>query len=79
MDADFGALVMLLAATGARMDQVARLTAGDFQPEARRVMVPASRKGRGPKQVTHTAVPLPDDVVARLRPFAAGRPAMSPC
>ena len=77
-DADFGALVMLLAATGARLDQVARVTVADFQPEARRVMVPASRKGRGRKQVTHAAVPLPDDAVARLRPFAAGRPGHEP-
>jgi integrase len=71
---DFGALVMVLAATGARMDQVARLTVADFQPAARRLMVPSSRKGRAEKQVTHIAVPLPDDVVVRLRPITAGRP-----
>ncbi len=72
-DADFGALVLVLAATGARMGQVARITVADFQPEARRVMVPASKKGTGQKQITHKAVPLPDDVIARLRPLAAGR------
>ena len=72
-DADFGALVLLLATTGARMDQVGRITVADFQPEARRVMIPASRKGRGDKQITHIAVPLPDDVIVRLRPLAAGR------
>lgn len=77
-DADFGALVMVLAATGARLDQVARITVSDFQPEARRVMVPTSRKGRGQKQVTHVAVPLPDDVIARLHAIAAGRTGHEP-
>jgi len=77
-DADFGALVLVLAATGARLNQVARLTVADFQPEARRLMVPASRKGKGEKQVTHIAVPLPDDVVAALRSLAAGRAGYEP-
>ena len=77
-DADFGALVMLLAATGARMDQLTRCTVADFQPEARRIMVPASRKGRGDKQITHTAIPLPDDVTTRLRPLTAGRAGHEP-
>lgn len=72
-DADFGALVLTLAATGARLDQVARITVADLQPEARRVMVPVSMKGKGAKQVTHIAVPLPDDVLVVLRPLAAGR------
>ncbi|MBD0275137.1 MAG: integrase, partial [Acetobacteraceae bacterium] len=69
-DPDFGDLVLVLAATGARFDQAARLTVADLQPDAGRVMVPASHKGRGAKQVTRIAVPLPDDVVARLRPVA---------
>lgn len=73
-DADFGALVMLLAATGSRLDQLARATVADFQPDARRLMVPVSRKGRGTKQTKHIAVPLPDDVVERLRPSISGRP-----
>jgi integrase len=72
-DADFGALVLLLATTGSRFDQLARVTVADFQPETRRVMVPVSRKGRGNKQISHTAVPLPNDVVARICPLAAGR------
>lgn len=49
-DADFGALVLVLAATGARLDQAARLAVADLQPEAGRIMVPASRKGRGPSR-----------------------------
>lgn len=77
-DPDFGALVMVLAATGARLDQVARITVADLQPEARRVMVPVSRKGRGTKQVPHVAVPVPDDVLARVQRHAAGRAGHEP-
>lgn len=77
-DADFGALVLVLAATGARFDQVARITVADLQPDSGRVMVPVSHKGRGTKQTPHTAVPLPDDVIARLRRLAAGRPGHEP-
>ncbi|MGK7870762.1 tyrosine-type recombinase/integrase [Falsiroseomonas sp. E2-1-a20] len=73
-DDDFGLLVLVMAATGARMDQVARATVADFQADQRRLMVPVSRKGRGSKAQSHVAVPLPDDVVARLRPLATGRP-----
>ena len=72
-DVDFGALVLLLAATGSRLNQLARVTVADFQPDARRLMVPVSRKGRGTKQITHIAVPLPDDVVERLRFVVSGR------
>ena len=73
-DADFGALVLVLAATGARMDQAARIRIADFQPEAERVMIPVSRKGKGEKQISHIAVPLPGDVIARLRLLASDRP-----
>jgi integrase len=78
VDVDFGALVLVLAVTGARLDQIARATVADFQPEMRRLMVPLSRKGRGTKPQTHAAVPLPDDVVDRLRAFAAGRAGHEP-
>ena len=77
-DPDFGALVLVLAATGARFDQAARATVADFQPDARRLMLPLSRKGRGTKQQSHVAVPLPDDVVGRLRSLAAGRAGHEP-
>jgi integrase len=77
VDADFGHLLAVLAATGARFDQVARLTVTDFQPAARRLMVPTSRKGRGHKR-SHVPVPIGDDLVARLRPLAAGRAGTMP-
>jgi len=72
-DADFGALVLVLAATGCRFDQAARLTVADLQASNQRMMVPTSRKGRGAKAQTHVALPLPADVLGRLRPLVAGR------
>jgi integrase len=77
-DADFGALILLLAATGSRFDQLARVTVSDVQIGARRVMVPASRKGKGQKQITETPVPLDDDVVAHLRLLIGNRPGQEP-
>jgi len=73
VDADWGALVLVLAATGARFDQVARITVADFQVEHGRIMVPPSRKGRTTKAKPRIAVPVPPDVVAALRPLTAGR------
>jgi integrase len=78
LDEDFGDLILVMAATGARMDQVSRIAVADFQPKARRVMVPTSRKGKGEKQIAHIAVPLPPDVVARLTCIAEGRGAHEP-
>ncbi len=77
-DSDFGALVLLLAATGARFDQAARVTVADLQADARRVMVPTSMKGRGTKQISHVAVPLPDDAIGMLQPLATGRAGHEP-
>ena len=66
IDADFGALVLVLASTGARFSQAARITVADFQPEAARVMVPSSLKGTSSKARRSAAVPLGADVVERL-------------
>jgi integrase len=77
-DADFGALVLVLAATGCRFDQAARLTVADLQFANERLMVPTSRKGRGLKARTHIAVPLPADALARLRPLVAARRGNAP-
>lgn len=72
-DPDFGALVLVLAATGTRFSQAARLTVADLQADAGRILIPASAKGRGNKKTAPSPVPLPDDVLARLRYLAAGR------
>lgn len=72
IDEDFGALVALLAWTGARFDQLARLKVTDLQVNERRIMVPVTAKGDANKQITHIPVPLPDQVVARLEPLGKG-------
>ena len=72
-DADFGALTLVLAATGCRFDQAARMTVADLQAGNERLMVPVSGKGKGEKAVPHNPVPLPADTLARLRPLVAGR------
>jgi len=78
VDQDFGLLVMVLAATGARFDQLARATVSAFQPDQERLMVPVSRKGRGTKKKPAQPVPLPPDVVAALRAAVAGRRGTEP-
>jgi hypothetical protein len=75
VDDDFGALVLLLAATGARFSQLAALTVGGVQFSVGRVMVPASRKGRNPRPKPPVAVPLDPFVLQRLQPIAANRDA----
>ena len=78
IDSDFGALVLMLAGTGARFGQIARITVADLQIEAGRVMVPASMKGRGVKQRRHSAVPLGPDAIERLKRLAHGRSGHEP-
>ncbi|GJD44220.1 hypothetical protein AFCDBAGC_2086 [Methylobacterium cerastii] len=75
---DFGHLVMVSAATGARFSQIARLTVGDVQVDRMRIMVPTSRKGRSVKATEHIAVPIGADVLANLQPILAGRNAREP-
>lgn len=72
-DEDFGALVLVLAATGCRFDQAARLTVADLQVGNQRIMVPTSGKGRGEKAQSHIAVPLPPDTLVRLSPLVVDR------
>lgn len=70
---DFGRLVLVMAATGARHSQVARITVGDVQVARGRIMVPPSNKGRAGKRPTPIAVPVGADVLERLQPAIAGR------
>lgn len=72
-EGDLSRLVIILAATGARFSQVARMTVADVQMAQKRLMVPASRKGRGVKRISKIAVRVGDDVLAALRPLMAGR------
>jgi integrase len=74
-EGDFARLIIVLAATGARFSQVARLRVGDVQRAAGRIMVPTSRKGRGGGKSSHTPVPVGRDVLDALLPATTGRPA----
>lgn len=72
-DGDFGRLILLAAATGARYSQLAGLTVGSVQAPQRRLMMPGSKKGRGATSKPAVAIPLADDVLDRLAPALADR------
>jgi integrase len=79
-EGDFGRLVAVLAATGARFSQAARLRVADVMDGPKpRLMIPTSAKGRpGSGKAMHVAVPVAPDVVALLRPAFAGRSGTEP-
>ena len=77
-EGDLARMVIVLAATGARFSQVARLTVADVQFAQARLMVPTSRKGRGVKRKTHVAVPVGGDVLAALSKATNGRKGHEP-
>ena len=69
---DLFRFVVVLAATGARFSQIARMRVGDCQRAASRLLVPVSRKGRGGKSGS-IPVPVGRDVLDVLLPATAGR------
>jgi integrase len=71
-----GLFAEVLAATGARPVQAARLLVGDLTRDG--VMMPRSLKGRGEKKVTRRPLPLSPALLTKLRLAAAGRPATAP-
>ena len=77
-DGDLFSVVLVLAATGARFSQVARLRVRDFQAKEGRLLIPVSRKGRGGEKAHFVTVPIGDDVVAALAPIAVRRPKDAP-
>ena len=72
-DGDLFRMIAVLAATGARFSQVSRLRVADVQRSAGRLIVPASRKGRG-KRAASVPVPIGGDIVEALLPAITGRP-----
>jgi integrase len=70
---DFGHLVLLAAATGARFSQLANLIIIDFQFENTRLMMPSSRKGKNRQLGARAAVPVSIDVMRRMLPICEGR------
>ena len=75
---DLYQMVLVLAATGARFSQVARLRVADLQLEQGRLMVPTSRKGSAGGKRSHVAVPIGDDVVDVLKRAVVGRKGHEP-
>lgn len=71
-DGDVYRLILVLAATGARFSQVARLRVRDVQPDKARLMIPSSRKGKGTKDAIKP-VPIGPDVLEALLPAVADR------
>jgi hypothetical protein len=66
LDSHFGAFVEIAAQTGARPSQISRLLAGDLQDGgAPRLMMPASRKGRG-RKLPRYPVPISPDLAHKL-------------
>jgi integrase len=68
----------VLAATGCRFGQAARITVAGVQVDAERLMVPASQKGKGDKSRPYVAVPVGTDVIERLKPLLVGRASDEP-
>ncbi|RJF86106.1 integrase [Sphingomonas cavernae] len=77
-DSDYALLAILLAATGARFSQLARMFVRDVQPQSRRLLVPPSRKGRGKKVSAHIRVQVGADIIEALRPAIEDRPFDAP-
>lgn len=78
VDVDFGRLVLVAAATGARHSQMRLLRVGDVQVEQLRLMMPGSSKGRSAKARPSVSVPVASDVIDKLRPALADREADEP-
>lgn len=77
IDPDFGLLVILLAATGARFSQLARMKVRDVQWEQSRLMVPQSFKGKK-RVLSYTRVQIGQDTVGAVKPAIEGRPGSAP-
>jgi integrase len=71
-----GLYVEVLAVSGARPVQVARLVVSDLQSGG--VLMPRSVKGKGKKRIDRRPMPLPATLVTKLRTVAEGRPADAP-
>jgi integrase len=75
IDRAFAIYLEVLAVTGARCSQVARLTVGDLQVGAEpRLLMPCSRKGRGRKP-SKRPIPITANLAAKLK---SNRPVDSP-
>jgi integrase len=76
LDAAFGLLIEVLAVTGCRTSQAARLDVGDLRGD--RLTMPCSAKGRVSKRHNRVPLPIPAGLGARLEQAAVGRLADEP-
>ena len=79
-DRAFGVLVEVLAQTGARVSQAARLRCADLQADRAdpRLLMPTSYKGRGQKEKQHVPVPITAALAALLAELKGDRPDDAP-
>jgi integrase len=77
LDGDLARLIIVLAATGARFSQLARMIVGDVQFGQSRLIVPNSRKGKK-RHDSYTAIRVGEDVLAALRSACEGRSSREP-
>jgi len=70
-DAELGLFVEVLAVTGCRASQVARLIVSDLKKNG--VTMPRSLKGKGKKRMSRAGFPLPQSLLDRLHDAAGGR------
>jgi len=79
-DRAFGILIEVLAQTGARISQVARLRCGDLQADGPdpRLLMPTSYKGRGQKERQQVPVPIPTALATLLAELKGDRPDHAP-
>jgi integrase len=71
-----GLFVEVLAVTGTRPVQAARLLVRDLLPD--RLMMPRSAKGRGVKKIDRRPLPIPASLMVKLQAAAKGRPGGDP-
>jgi integrase len=79
-DRAFGVLVEVLAQTGARVSQAARLRCADLQADRTdpRLLMPTSYKGRGQKEKQQVPVPITASLAALLAELKGDRPDGAP-
>jgi integrase len=73
---ELGLMVEVLAVTGTRISQAAKLTVADL--EADRLLMPMSRKGPGRRALDRRPVPIPAQLARRLQDIARDRPSDAP-
>jgi hypothetical protein len=79
LEPNFGLFVDVLASTGTRTSQAAKLLVADLQDgPAPRLMMPSSKKGRGRKEITRKPVPITASLARKLAVAAGDRPGEAP-